>query len=412
MDTKRKIEESLALLNSIIAHPNKKQSIAHQASNTATDSLPGSAPGGTSPASFKKRVYLPPRPAVLDKLSRLSSSRPTLRDSIAASIAASAPSSNSSPSDPTAPTSVSSSVSQPCVAKTNAPLNPSKKKYMPWSREQFHERLETFKPSTWFDKPKIVSPVECAKRGWINKGNDRLECFGGCGGVVIVRVDQDQRKADHKQSQDSAGNDGGEPRADVIDDDGDADDMLYELGIEDNIYKFPVVSLSQARAELLDRVKFLTFMENDCLIEKIRHPLTQNQIESLESRFPDVASTKLLILSLFGWSTLDEQRMLFCKACHTRCTYIISSGFSGSDSSNRVGMDEDDIMEEEDEVAFDVVQSHKWYCYWVNMEQDSSHKEGWRTLFERLTYAATGKINGGDGSAESLQSGSSTAKIE
>ncbi|KAF9351759.1 hypothetical protein BGX26_010270 [Mortierella sp. AD094] len=330
MDTKRKIEESLALLNSIIAHPNKKQSTGHQTSNTSTDSLSGSAPEGASPAAFKKRVYLPPRPAVLDKLSRLSSSRPTLRDSIAASIAASSPTANSGSSDPTTPASNSSSATPPCVAGTNEPLNSSKKKYMPWSREQFHERLETFKPSTWFDKPKIVSPVECAKRGWINKGNDRLECFGGCGGVVIVRVDQDQRKTDHKQNQDSAENDDD-------DEDEDTNDMLYELGIEDT--------------------------ESD--------RITREQIP---------------------------------RRSH--------SGFNGPNSSNRVDMDEDDVMEEEDEVAFDVVQSHKWYCYWVNTEQDSSHKEGWRTLFERLTYASTGKVNEADGSAEMQQSEGSTAKIE
>lgn len=67
-------------------------------------------------------------------------------------------------------------------------------RYQPWSRDQFHDRLETFKPSTWFDKPKLVNAVECAKRGWINKGDDRLECCGGCGGVVIVRIDQIEEK--------------------------------------------------------------------------------------------------------------------------------------------------------------------------------------------------------------------------
>jgi len=73
---------------------------------------------------------------------------------------------------------------------------------MPWSREQFDERLQTFKPSTWFDKPKLVNAVECAKRGWINTSDDRLECCGGCGGVVIVKIDQDLEVEESKKSED------------------------------------------------------------------------------------------------------------------------------------------------------------------------------------------------------------------
>ncbi|KAF9430195.1 hypothetical protein BGZ76_000934, partial [Entomortierella beljakovae] len=186
------------------------------------------------PPISKTSAFLPPRPPVLDRLSHLSS-RQTLKDSIAASIAASA-STNRNSSESTIQSSASDISSQgqgqgPTFNTTGSPSF-NKKSYMPWSREQFHERLETFKPSTWFDKPNAVNPVECAKRGWINKGNDRLECYGGCGGVVIVRIDLDQdnsqRAGDHTSTDDK----NGESIANSEDSDIEMGDPYIEYGVE------------------------------------------------------------------------------------------------------------------------------------------------------------------------------------
>ncbi|KZV21716.1 hypothetical protein F511_02874 [Dorcoceras hygrometricum] len=38
----------------------------------------------------------------------------------------------------------------------------------PWDRNDLFQRLSTFKSMTWFAKPQVVSPVNCARRGWIN----------------------------------------------------------------------------------------------------------------------------------------------------------------------------------------------------------------------------------------------------
>jgi hypothetical protein len=190
LETKRKIDESLALLNSLLAQPAKKPSLAPHHPTLSTDLKGRSAPSSTLE---RKRVYLPPRPAVLDKLARISASRPTLQDSIAASIAASASTRRALSADSSTAASLSSTKPESTTSKYQ--------RYLPWSREQFHERLQSFKPSTWFDKPKMVNPVECARWGWVNKGYDRLECCGGCGGVVIVRVDDMQNTGEQQPQQ-------------------------------------------------------------------------------------------------------------------------------------------------------------------------------------------------------------------
>lgn len=46
----------------------------------------------------------------------------------------------------------------------------------PWDRADFMRRLATFKSISWFAKPKKVSAVNCARRGWINVDVDTIAC--------------------------------------------------------------------------------------------------------------------------------------------------------------------------------------------------------------------------------------------
>ncbi|KAF9961959.1 hypothetical protein BGZ72_000581 [Mortierella alpina] len=349
MDTKRKVDESIALLNSLFAHPAKRHSSNAEKQPSFSNASPVSpSPAIPSPLSDKalliaarRQSYKPPRPAVLDRLSRLAASRPTLHDSIAASIAASAPTTQLVAAASIEPTGAGTQSSDATLAHQKAE---ARKRYMPWSRDQFHERLETFKPSTWFDKPKMVNAVECAKRGWINTSDDRLECCGGCGGVVIVRIDLESDALRKQDSTDIEGNSEDPNAAGKSDSALDIDDFIPEQDIEE-------------------------------------------QMEALERSFQNGPSTKPLILSLFGWTTVKNQKVLSCQACHTQCTFISNMGVQSTithgDSTEDDGMGQED----EDDTAFDVVQSHKWYCYWINSSYDQDHKEGWRILYETLTAA-------------------------
>ncbi|XP_051147816.1 uncharacterized protein LOC127262976 [Andrographis paniculata] len=46
----------------------------------------------------------------------------------------------------------------------------------PWDRNDLFRRLATFKSMTWFAKPQVVSPLECARRGWVNIDADTISC--------------------------------------------------------------------------------------------------------------------------------------------------------------------------------------------------------------------------------------------
>ncbi|XP_047321832.1 uncharacterized protein LOC124925782 [Impatiens glandulifera] len=54
----------------------------------------------------------------------------------------------------------------------------------PWDREDLMRRLTTFKSMTWFGKPKVVSAVNCARRGWVNVDADTIACES-CGSRIF-----------------------------------------------------------------------------------------------------------------------------------------------------------------------------------------------------------------------------------
>ncbi|KAK0586829.1 hypothetical protein LWI29_013014 [Acer saccharum] len=54
----------------------------------------------------------------------------------------------------------------------------------PWDRGDLMRRLATFKSMTWFAKPKVVSAVNCARRGWVNVDTDIIACES-CGARLL-----------------------------------------------------------------------------------------------------------------------------------------------------------------------------------------------------------------------------------
>lgn len=52
---------------------------------------------------------------------------------------------------------------------------PNEEDARPWSREDYNKRLRSFQATTWPCKWKEISAVECARRGWICVGYNRLK---------------------------------------------------------------------------------------------------------------------------------------------------------------------------------------------------------------------------------------------
>lgn len=55
------------------------------------------------------------------------------------------------------------------------------------SREAYLKRLATFRPTTFFAKPELISPIVCARLGWINTSIDLLACET-CQASLVVTI--------------------------------------------------------------------------------------------------------------------------------------------------------------------------------------------------------------------------------
>lgn len=64
--------------------------------------------------------------------------------------------------------------------------------FVPWDRERFLERLETFRRvDRWTPKPATINEVEWARRGWSCTDVMRVECVRGCGQSVVVKLPEE-----------------------------------------------------------------------------------------------------------------------------------------------------------------------------------------------------------------------------
>ncbi|KAE8374990.1 C3HC zinc finger-like-domain-containing protein [Aspergillus bertholletiae] len=81
-------------------------------------------------------------------------------------------------------------------------VSSSRPSYVPWDRERFLERLETFRRvDRWSPKPSAINEFEWAKRGWVCTDVSRVACVGGCGGSVVVKLPDELDELDGYDSE-------------------------------------------------------------------------------------------------------------------------------------------------------------------------------------------------------------------
>ncbi|KAJ5759328.1 hypothetical protein N7520_006484 [Penicillium odoratum] len=74
-------------------------------------------------------------------------------------------------------------------SRTSSTSSSKRPTFVPWDRDVFLERLETFRRvDRWTSKPAPINEVQWAKRGWICTDTMRVSCVSGCGGSVVVKL--------------------------------------------------------------------------------------------------------------------------------------------------------------------------------------------------------------------------------
>jgi len=184
-------------------------------------------------------------------------------------------------------------------------------------RDLFIKRVHSFRSSSWFAKPRWLSPVTCARYGWINVDIDLLRCVG-CQSVLVVRTplsfdpavydacqkrleDQLTRAAHHPCCTWPScptpeviilAHNGGSSRAVVVEDFVNKAQRLYSIGKD-----LPAIEHSSLNIDESDLAALCSLVRNG--------PKFSHEAEILTGAVQSVA-----LLALTGWELSDRSKVL------------------------------------------------------------------------------------------------------
>ncbi|ODH29196.1 hypothetical protein ACO22_03784 [Paracoccidioides brasiliensis] len=281
--------------------------------------------------------------------------------------------------------------------------------FVPWDRERFLERLETFRRvDRWSPKPAPINEVQWAKRGWSCVDVMRVECVGGCGCSVVVKLPEDVDVDGDEEDDDDKFIERREVQARLVEEyskritDGHAERCPWrKSGCDDTIQRLTLTNPETAVKSLQKRYVNLTFLESKLPpMENIAKPdgldlddiakmlpptflsftqhdktgdATQARPEqpadaqgNQDGGLPQVRekiTTAALVLAIFGWDASGEAGadLASCRACFRRLGLWMYKP------------KEDGSIPVYDKL--DVVSEHMDYCPWINSKTQSGGRK-------------------------------------
>ncbi|KAK2745122.1 hypothetical protein FQN57_004029 [Myotisia sp. PD_48] len=316
------------------------------------------------------------------------------------------------PSDDAEPSTPSRRISKHPTSSTTS-LRPN---FVPWDRERFLERLETFRSvERWKPQPEDIDEVQWAKRGWSCTDVMRVDCVGGCGHSLVVRLPDDDEDLEDYDSEKVA--DRKEVRSQLIEKyqkliiEGHGEKCPWRRsGCDDSIQRLPLSKVEAALHDLRTRYLSLSTLHEKLplienliipeefdgdLLQKIllpsgsfvadgAHNDTPNVTEpptnvalegaqGLSSDTSDGETNKVAFaMAFFGWDLSGNASagLAGCKACFRRLGLWMFKAKADGTSSLYSGLD--------------VVSEHMDYCPWINAATQSGRKKtgrpGWEIL--------------------------------
>ncbi|KAG8532916.1 uncharacterized protein KY384_002794 [Bacidia gigantensis] len=290
-----------------------------------------------------------------------------------------------------------------------------KPNFAPWDREQFLQRLKTFRfVDKWAAKPEGVGEVEWAKRGWSCVGRERVRCLGGCEGEVVVSLEGAVRGGrEEGDVGEGKGEDGEDEGREGEEDEEtwreDAQKVLVEKYAEmmatahegSCLWRrrgLPVInptialeglrtryqSLIKMAAELPEMMSTPDSLDLAKLGEWCRPavlPSSNTNATAVDGAAAEAeqVNTSALTLALCGWQAEEDGHisgLATCTACFRRLGLWLFKGPADG------GGGEGDVGREASMARLDVVDEHRDYCPWVNAI--SQNGGGRRTSLDSL----------------------------
>ncbi|KAJ2453402.1 hypothetical protein EV183_002259 [Coemansia sp. RSA 2336] len=259
-------------------------------------------------------------------------------------------------------------------------------KCRPWSLDDLLERISTYKTYTWLVQSSKLSPVCCARNGWINIDCSTLKC-PQCSAIVIAQLPDDLTEDEEvrwierlaQQLQESH-----------------EDSCLWKgHACPENIYSAPLVTSRETVDEVCQHAaRLLEFGET---LPAVDHPLTSFQQGLVRDLGPKVLNLytvdsecspgddkifSALSLALFGWrpDKSKPQGTIKCEWCFRSAGLWLFQSNADTASSNGT----------QQLRLFNPVDEHRSFCYWsrgTGAENDTI--PGWKKTMASILRAKT-----------------------
>ncbi|KAK6200640.1 3'(2'),5'-bisphosphate nucleotidase [Pestalotiopsis sp. IQ-011] len=259
-------------------------------------------------------------------------------------------------------------------------------KYCPGDREQLIRRLGTFQELTqWTPKPDKVNEIEWAKRGWVCRGKETVQCTL-CHKEAVVKMSK--KEADGRETPVLGGSELEQALvkrfAELIIDAHQDDCLWRKRGCDDSLLRLQITSaqtalpaLRERYDELCSRPAFLPYFFNLRLPEALHLETIKSQLppKFFTEPPPAAASTTnsketndvALALALAGWSGLTNPKIgpvpnsASCSTCQRRLGLWMFK-------SKEVDPETRQVLVPAPMDHLDPVREHRFFCPWRSPE--------------------------------------------
>ncbi|KAH8705019.1 C3HC zinc finger-like-domain-containing protein [Talaromyces proteolyticus] len=317
--------------------------------------------------------------------------------------------------------------------------------FVPWDRERFLERLETFRPVTrWSSKPAPINEVEWAKRGWSCTDYMRVACVGGCGSTLVVKLPDetdDFEDLDTEKVQERK-----DVREKVVEEyrkmisDGHKENCPWRnKACDATIHRLPLSNAENAIAALRERYLKISNIENQLPSrDTIELPEQVSLADIISVMPPDFLSghtnsgkqvqnkspvekvnnqenheqnidERVFAFALFGWDVVRDgsNGLLECRACFRRLGLWLYQPKDGKEA----------VYEK-----LAVHGEHMEYCPWIDgkaqsgtgrqTEKPEDLLSGWQVLTQNIQTKHRRHIKSTTGTAESTPRDSDASSLD
>ncbi|KAJ2081396.1 mannosyltransferase [Coemansia sp. RSA 988] len=289
-------------------------------------------------------------------------------------------------------------------------------RFRPWSHEDLLERIATYKIHTWLTQSSRISPVRCARNGWINVDCSTLNC-PMCSAILLAQIPDDLndeeevrwigRLAEQLQSAHNAGCPWkGHPCASSV----YSVPLATSRETVDEICQY-TADILKFRGHLPATDQPLSAFERGLLRDlqhKVADVYKSTKEETVAPDNSDVDSA--LLLALFGWriDKAKPQPAVKCELCFRSAGLWLFQSASDSNEGKKVLVDEESSTTR----RFNVVDEHRAFCYWARGSDIESELEsndmttdvcsteiipGWKKIMASILRARTMDRNSGQG---------------